>query len=285
MLAIYLILMAIFFTLVWVGWRFFVYVPRVKEVSEENKVNALGCATTTKKKRKAVVSILPNPPVDDFSIKTSSFERKKLIRMLLPLASLFLVLLVVGITLHFNSLHVIAPFLPKEYSQVAHIQGTFTEAKLEPPPALPPEVFISAAAIAARPGIATADRDWSKLDPHFVQVVLLVMKKMNERGYPMALLEGYRSPERQDGLATQVNVVTKAKGGQSKHQYGLAVDLAPMKDGKIIISERDKWAFEAYQALGEEAVAAGLTWGGVWSFKDYGHIEKAGSLAALMRSK
>ncbi|WP_233702144.1 M15 family metallopeptidase [Iodobacter ciconiae] len=204
---------------------------------------------------------------------------------LLPLASLVLVLCVVGVTLHFNSRHAIAPFSPKEYSQVAHIQGTFTEAKLEPPPALPPEVFISAAAAAARPGLATANRDWGQLDPQFVQTVLQIMKKMAERGYPMALLEGYRSPERQDDLISKANVVTKAKGGQSKHQYGLAVDLAPMKDGKIIISERDTWAFAAYQALGEEAVAAGLTWGGVWSFKDYGHIEKAGSLAAILRNK
>jgi len=285
LLAIYLILLIIFLVLMWIGWRFFVYVPRVEAVSDESKINGIGCVAATKNKRKVAVSVLPNPPVDGFSIKPSPFKSKKLKRLLLPLASLCLVLLVVGVTLHFNSLHVIAPFLPKEYSQVAHIQGTFTEAKLEPPPALPPEVFISAAAIAARPGIATADRDWSKLDPQFVQVVLQIMKKMKERGYPMVLLEGYRSPERQDGLATQATVVTKAKGGQSKHQYGLAVDLAPMKDGKIIISERDKWAFEAYQALGEEAVAAGLTWGGVWSFKDYGHIEKAGSLAALMRSK
>ena len=46
---------------------------------------------------------------------------------------------------------------------------------------------------------------------------------MKARGFPMVLLEGYRSPERQDSLAGQATLVTKAKGGQSKHQYGLAV--------------------------------------------------------------
>ena len=62
---------------------------------------------------------------------------------------------------------------------------------------------------------------------------------MKARGFPMVLLEGYRSPERQDSLAGQATLVTKAKGGQSKHQYGLAVDLAPIRAGKVVISERD----------------------------------------------
>ncbi|QLI83209.1 M15 family metallopeptidase [Chitinibacter fontanus] len=190
---------------------------------------------------------------------------------------------VIAVTLRFNSLHVLKPVIPQEYVQALHIQTTFAEAKLEPPAPLPPDVFVNA--IAARPGLATADRDWSKLNPQFVQQVLLLMKKMQERGYPLALLEGYRSPERQDDLAQLANVVTKAKGGQSKHQYGIAVDLAPMKDGKVVISEKDPWAFDAYQALGEEAVALGLTWGGKWSFKDYGHIEQTGSLAVLVKNK
>ncbi|UGA36258.1 M15 family metallopeptidase [Chromobacterium haemolyticum] len=97
------------------------------------------------------------------------------------------------------------------------------------------------------------------------------------------LLEGYRSPERQDSLAGQATLVTKAKGGQSKHQYGLAVDLAPIREGKVVISERDPWAMQAYNALGEEATAAGLTWGGNWSFKDFGHIERSGSLKSLLK--
>lgn len=283
MLAIYMILLGLFLVLTWVGWRFFVYSPSAKAISDGRKVETSGCADATKIKSNSRVSILPGGHKKKIQIPTDGFLAKKSKATLLPIASLFLVLLVVGATLHFNSLHVIAPLAPLEYSQTAHIQGTLTEARLEPPPALPPEVFVHADLV--RPGLSSANRDWSKLDSHFVQIVLQVMKKTAERGYPLVLLEGYRSPERQDGLANQATVVTKAKGGQSKHQYGLAVDLAPIKDGKIIISEKDKWASEAYRVLGEESVAAGLTWGGVWSFKDYGHIEKAGSLAAMLRNK
>ncbi|WP_174875397.1 M15 family metallopeptidase, partial [Vogesella oryzae] len=143
-----------------------------------------------------------------------------------------------------------------------------------------PEAFQDA--VSQQPRLRGADRDWNRLEPAFVQSVLHVMARMEARGFPMTLLEGYRSPERQDALAGQTTLVTKARGGQSKHQYGLAVDLAPVHNGKVVISERDPWAMQAYQALGEEAGNAALTWGGDWSFKDYGHIERSGSLKQLL---
>jgi peptidoglycan L-alanyl-D-glutamate endopeptidase CwlK len=46
-----------------------------------------------------------------------------------------------------------------------------------------------------------------------------------------------------------------------------------MLNGRLVISERDPWAMQAYQALGEEAEKAGLVWGGRWTLRDYGHIE------------
>ncbi|AOY02210.1 peptidase M15 [Jeongeupia sp. USM3] len=172
-------------------------------------------------------------------------------------------------------------FGQQQYALQHNIQLALSEEKLVPPPPLPPSLFVNS----ERPSLAGANRDWSQLDPAFVQRVLALMARMEARGYPLALLEGYRSPERQDALAGQENLVTKARGGQSKHQYGMAVDLAPMRGGKIVISERDPWAMQAYTALGEEAEAAQLTWGGRWSFKDYGHIEVPGSIASLTRAK
>lgn len=41
--------------------------------------------------------------------------------------------------------------------------------------------------------------------------------------------EGYRTPERQDWLFT-VEKTTKARGWQSAHNYGLAVDFVPLSD-------------------------------------------------------
>jgi peptidoglycan L-alanyl-D-glutamate endopeptidase CwlK len=267
-----LILLALFASLLWLGWRFFL--PANDPASEVRAVVS---------EEESVLQIAQSQSFaePDSCVVNHSVSGKK--KVVLPLMSILLVALVIVVTLKLNTRHALAPFVPQEYGQAQHIQNTFTEAKLEPPAPLPPDVFVNA--IAERPGLATADRDWSKLNPQFMQQVLQLMKKMEERGYRLALLEGYRSAERQDSLAQLANVVTKAKGGQSKHQYGLAVDLAPIKNGKVVISEKDPWALEAYQAMGEEAIALGLTWGGKWSFKDYGHIEKAGSLAVLLQNK
>ena len=89
----------------------------------------------------------------------------------------------------------------------------------------------------------------------------------------MALLEGYRSPSRQDELAKAGSHVTNARAFQSWHQYGLAADCAFWRDGKLVISEKDPWAMRGYQLYGEVAESLGLTWGGRWKMMDFGHTE------------
>ncbi len=144
---------------------------------------------------------------------------------------------------------------------------------LVPPPALPPEVFVTAEIQTERPEIATASRDWTLMDGEFRQRVLVLFQQMSERGYEMALLEGYRSPERQAELAAMGPNVTRAGAFQSYHQFGLAADLAFFRNGKLVISERDPWAMEGYRLLGERAETLGLTWGGRWKLMDFGHVE------------
>lgn len=144
---------------------------------------------------------------------------------------------------------------------------------LVPPPALPPEVFVTAEMQSERPEIATASRDWTLIDGEFRQRVLVLFQQMSERGYELALLEGYRSPERQAELAAMGPNVTRAGAFQSYHQFGLAADLAFFRNGKLVISERDPWAMEGYRLLGERAETLGLTWGGRWKLMDFGHVE------------
>ncbi|MDR3409654.1 MAG: M15 family metallopeptidase [Formivibrio sp.] len=162
-----------------------------------------------------------------------------------------------------------------------HIRQALVKEVLAPPPPLPPALFVSTDHI----DLAGADRDWNKLDPVFTQQVLQLFARMEARGYPLALLEGYRSAERQDMLAAKGNNVTQAAGNQSKHQFGLAVDVAPIKNGELHIDEKDPWAASGYAVLGEEAERLGLTWGGHWSFRDYGHIELPGNLSALRKAQ
>ncbi|XLZ71950.1 M15 family metallopeptidase [Massilia sp. SR12] len=146
--------------------------------------------------------------------------------------------------------------------------------QLVPPPALPPMLFTTAEVEVVRPGLVTASRDWALLEKAYAQKLLQAFRIMKEQhGYDMALLEGYRSPERQNKLAAQGSNVTNAAAFQSWHQYGLAADCAFLRDGKLVISERDPWAMRGYQLFGEVAESLGMTWGGRWKMMDFGHTE------------
>lgn len=192
------------------------------------------------------------------------------------LAGCLVALLAVGATLALSDRLQLDPLRALPWAHAAEIRLRLNEEALAPPPALPPKLFTGT----ERSGLETADRDWRKLDRDFMQLVLYLLTRLEGRGYPMVLLEGYRSPEQQARLAEQGAHVTQARAWESKHQFGLAVDLAPIKNSALMISERDPWAFEAYQALGEEAERIGLNWGGRWNMKDYGHVEAAGTIAA-----
>lgn len=167
--------------------------------------------------------------------------------------------------------------------QVAHL---LDGEHLVPPPPLPPEVFLTAEVEIVRPMLSHADRRWEQMDPDFVQRLLLAFKIMrDEYGYDMALLEGWRSPERQAQLASQGSHVTMAGAWQSYHQYGVAADCAFMRAGRLVISEKDPWAMRGYELYGQVAERLGLTWGGRWQMMDLGHVEwRKPGLSEAMRA-
>lgn len=200
--------------------------------------------------------------------------------VLLILAPVGLVVLTALVVLSQRDRVVVAPARVQANLYEAAVGNVLREQKLAPPAPLPPAVFANTESRS----FTGADRDWSKLDPVFSQLVLRVMDRLRQRGVEVVLLEGYRSPERQEALANQANKVTDARAFQSKHQFGLAVDLAPYRDGHLIISEADPWAAKVYELLGQEAEAVGLTWGGHWSFRDLGHIEAPGSISKNLRA-
>ncbi|MBZ2207335.1 M15 family metallopeptidase [Massilia soli] len=160
--------------------------------------------------------------------------------------------------------------LPPDPKVLALLAGE----NLAPPAALPPMAFSTREVELVRPMLVTASRNWGMLHPDFHQRLLMAFKIMREKhGYEMALLEGYRSPDRQNLLASIGAQVTNARAFQSWHQYGLAADCAFWRDGKLIISEKDPWAMRGYRLYGEVAESLGLTWGGRWTMMDFGHTE------------
>jgi peptidoglycan LD-endopeptidase CwlK len=158
---------------------------------------------------------------------------------------------------------------------VALLQGE----ELVPPPAVPPELFVAREVAQVRPLLGQADRDWGRLDPAFRQRLLWVFRLMQERhGYELVLLEGWRSPQRQAQLAALGDHVTRAGPNQSLHQSGRAADVAFLREGRLVLSERDPWAMRAYEHYGALAASLGLTWGGSWTtLRDYGHVEWQGA--------
>jgi len=163
---------------------------------------------------------------------------------------------------------------PVEAPVDAQVAALLKGEQLVPPAALPPLAFSTREVELVRPMLVNASRNWGLLHPEYSQRLLLAFKIMKEKyGYEMALLEGYRSPARQDALAQMGSAVTNARAFQSWHQYGLAADCAFWRDGKLVISEKDPWAMRGYQLYGEVAESLGLTWGGRWTMMDFGHTE------------
>jgi peptidoglycan L-alanyl-D-glutamate endopeptidase CwlK len=165
-------------------------------------------------------------------------------------------------------------YTPVDALPDAQIAALLKGEQLVPPVALPPLAFATQEVELVRPMLASASRNWGLLHPEFTQRLLLIFKIMKEQhGYDMAILEGYRSPARQDLLASMGGQVTNARAFQSWHQYGLAADCAFLRDGKLVISEKDPWAMRGYQLYGEVAESLGMTWGGRWKMMDFGHTE------------
>lgn len=158
--------------------------------------------------------------------------------------------------------------------------------RLVPPPAPPPAIFRTAEIRRIKPEIVTADRKWARIDPDLQQRVLAIYRVMRDQyGIEMVLVEGYRSPERQAKLKG-AGRATNAGAWSSCHQYGLALDSAPLREGRLQWNMSDPWTKKAYFLYGELAGQAGLEWGGNWSsLKDYVHVEMKGECKLAKRAR
>ncbi len=128
-------------------------------------------------------------------------------------------------------------------------------------------------------------------------VVRAEVKKLIEQaeaGFPpsmaVRIVQGLRTIAEQDALYAQGRtkpgpIVTKAKGGSSFHNYGLAIDFAILTDtdgnGSYndlswdIKRDNDKDGVADWLEVVRVFEAAGWEWGGKWAtLKDYPHLQK-----------
>ena len=92
-------------------------------------------------------------------------------------------------------------------------------------------------------------------------------------GITIKVISGLRTYEEQDELYAQGrtkpgNIVTKARGGYSNHNFGIAFDVGVF-EGKKWIPESSK-----YKAVGALGMDLGLEWGGNWkTIQDEPHFQ------------
>lgn len=108
-----------------------------------------------------------------------------------------------------------------------------------------------------------------------------MIKQAYKEGIYVQITSGYRSFAEQNKLYAQGRtapgkIVTNAKGGQSNHNYGLAIDYVLLSaDGKKALwTVNEKW-----RRVAQIGKSLGFSWGGDWkSFKDCPHLEMMGGL-------
>ena len=119
----------------------------------------------------------------------------------------------------------------------------------------------------------TTDARITKLDARLQKPTREFINTVEEElGIQLRVIQGLRTIDEQNtlynqGRTTPGNKVTNAKGGQSFHNYGLAVDVVIIKNGQAVWTQVPKEVVNIGTSLGFE-------WGGNWkSFKDYPHFQ------------
>lgn len=133
-----------------------------------------------------------------------------------------------------------------------------------------------------------SEKNLATLEPVTAKLVRELLRRLQAEGLNFKVTSGTRTFAEQtalynQGRSTKGDIVTKAKAGQSWHNFGVAADLTLFdKSGK-----RPKWDGKEYDRMGAIAQELGLEWGGSWrKFKDRPHVQRPlGLTLAQARAK
>lgn len=122
---------------------------------------------------------------------------------------------------------------------------------------------------------------YAGLQPAFRALLARFEEKLEQAGIKARIICGLRSIAEQRrlyaigrrGIAGE-RIVTRARAGYSYHNFGLAADYAV---GRLSEGQREKF--------GALAESMGLTWGGRWRMRDYGHVERRALPLAELRAR
>lgn len=133
-------------------------------------------------------------------------------------------------------------------------------------------------------GDSTTIQRIAKLHPKLRSEVATIVTEIQSKGIDIRITQGLRTIAEQDALYAQGRTkpgpkVTNAKGGQSFHNFGLAVDFCLLhKDGSIswdLHEDIDKDGIKDWMEVVAVFKKYGWVWGGDFkSIKDNPHFEK-----------
>lgn len=122
--------------------------------------------------------------------------------------------------------------------------------------------------------------DLTKLKPYVKLLTERLIAECKKQGINILITCGYRSIDEQNklyaqGRTTKGQIVTNAKGGDSMHNYAMAIDFVPLVNGKA-----DWNNIELFKKIGHIGLKVGFdSYGGDWkSFKDYPHLQWTGGM-------
>lgn len=130
-----------------------------------------------------------------------------------------------------------------------------------------------------------SEKNIATLLPEAQPYARALVHKAEDIGIAIKVISGTRTYEEQDTLYAQGrtlpgDIVTKAKGGESNHNFGLAFDIGVFEAGNYL-NESPK-----YKAVGAIGVDLGLEWGGDWkSIEDQPHFQLRPIWAETMTEK
>ncbi len=136
--------------------------------------------------------------------------------------------------------------------------------------------------------LATLDPKAAAKFRPFIQKVQALAESF---GVQYLAIGGNRTWAEQDALYAQGRtkpgkIVTKAKGGQSNHNFGIALDFGVFKAGKYLDEKEPATANRIHATIAAIAAAHGLEAGHYWKFQDSPHYEvKTGLTLAQKRSR
>ena len=127
-------------------------------------------------------------------------------------------------------------------------------------------------------------RSLNDLHPKVKPMVEEFIQKCADNGIDLLVTSTYRDHESQNALYAQGRTapgkkVTNAKGGQSWHNWRVAVDIVPMRNGKPVWGTTGPDG-ELWNKVGEIGESVGLEWAGRWkTFKEFAHFQYTGGLS------